>query len=107
MIDKSWSQAHAIALGDVDGDGDLDLVIGKRMFAHNGGDPGASDPLGLYWYELERGKTPKWTKHVISYKKGIGAGLSIPLVDIDGDGDLDIVVTGKFGGPVIFENQRK
>jgi len=104
VIDKSWSQAHAIAMGDVDGDGDLDLVIGKRMFAHNGGDPGANDPPCLYWYELDRGATPKWTRHAISVGKGIGAGLNIPLVDLDGDGDLDIVVTGKLGGPVIFEN---
>jgi hypothetical protein len=28
-------------------------------------------------------------------------------VDIDGDGDLDVVVTGKWGGPVLFENTSK
>jgi len=107
VIDKSWSQAHAIALGDLDGDGDLDMVIGKRMLAHNGGDPGSKDPPCLYWYEIERGKTPKWTRHTISENAGVAAGLSIPLVDLDGDGDLDIVVTGKLGGPVIFTNLRK
>jgi hypothetical protein len=25
---------------------------------------------------------------------------------MDGDGDLDIVTTGKWGGPVLFENLR-
>lgn len=106
LIDDSWTQVHSITLADFDGDGDLDLVTGKRFYAHNGGDPGANEPLGLYWYELTRGNPPTWKKHVISYDEGIAAGLSIPVVDIDGDGDLDIVVTGKFGGPVLFENTK-
>ena len=106
-IDDSWTQAHALTLADLDGDGDLDLVTGKRFMAHNGGDPDAFGPLGVYWYELKRGTKPAWTKHVISYDKGIGAGMNIPVVDLDGDGDLDIVVTGKFGGPVWFENKAK
>lgn len=107
VIDQSWSQVHSITLADLDGDGDLDLVTGKRFYAHNGGDPGAQDPLGVYWYELTPGPQPTWTKHVLSYDQGIGSGLSIPVVDIDGDGDQDIVVTGKWGGPVLFENQLK
>jgi hypothetical protein len=106
-IDDSWSQAHSLTLADLDEDGDLDLVTGKRFLAHNGGDPGAKDPVCLYWYEFMPGKTPLWQKHTISLNKGIGAGLNIPVVDMDGDGDLDIVVTGKWGGPVYFENQLK
>jgi hypothetical protein len=104
VIDKSWSQAHSITLADLDGDGDLDLVTGKRFFAHNGNDPDANSPPGVYWYELKRGTAVQWVRHIISYDEGIGSGLDIPVVDLDGDGDLDIVVTGKWGGPVYFEN---
>ncbi|MFH1718091.1 MAG: VCBS repeat-containing protein [Planctomycetota bacterium] len=107
VIDKSWSQAHSIILADMDGDGDLDFVTGKRFLAHNGNDPDAHSPLGVYWYELRRGDAVRWVKHVISFDEGIGSGLSIPVVDLDGDGDLDIVVTGKWGGPVYFENTAK
>ncbi|MHC4753270.1 MAG: FG-GAP repeat domain-containing protein [Planctomycetota bacterium] len=107
VIDKSWSQAHSITLADLDEDGDLDLVTGKRFLAHNGNDPDAYSPLGVYWYELKRGGTIEWIKHVISYDEGIGSGLNIPVVDLDGDGDLDIVVTGKWAGPVFFENTTK
>jgi len=107
-IDSSWSQAHSITLVDIDLDGDMDFVTGKRFYAHNGGDPGADEPLGVYWYELQRrGGRVRWVKHVISYDQGIGVGLNIPVADIDGDGDMDLVVTGKWGGPVWFENKLK
>jgi len=46
-----------------------------------------------------------WQKYVISFDQGIGAGMNIPVVDLDADGDLDIIVTGKWGGPVWFENK--
>jgi hypothetical protein len=39
--------------------------------------------------------------------EGIGSGMNIPVVDLDSNGDLDIVVTGKWGGPVWFENKMK
>ncbi len=104
LIDDTWSQAHALSLADLDGDGDKDLVTGKRYKAHNGKDPGGNDPPGVYWYELSPGPTVAWKKHVISYDKGVGAGMRIPVIDLDADGDLDIVVTGKWGGPAWFEN---
>jgi hypothetical protein len=105
-VDDSWSQAHSLALADLDGDGDLDLVTGKRFMAHNGRDPDGHGPLGVYWYELKPRKKPSWIKHAISYDEGIGSGLNICAVDLDKDSDIDLVVTGKWGGPVWFENRR-
>lgn len=109
LIDKSWTQAHSISLGDINGDGLMDFVTGKRFMAHNGSDPEETAPLGVYWYELKRNpdKSVTWIKHPISYDEGIGAGINNVVVDLDGDGDLDVVVTGKYGGPVWFENKLK
>jgi hypothetical protein len=107
LIDDTWSQAHSLALADLNGDGLPDLVTGKRFMAHNGSDPDENGKLGVYWYELKRGSEPKWIKHTISYDEGIGSGVNLCVVDLDGDGDLDVVVTGKWGGPVWFENKLK
>ena len=104
LIDDTWSQAHSIVLADMDEDGDLDLVTGKRFMAHNGGDPGGTEAPCVYWYELNRGPNPTWKKHPISVNQGIGSGLNLVVADLDADDDLDVIVTGKWGGPVWFEN---
>jgi hypothetical protein len=107
IIDASWSQAHSIVLADLDGDGIPELVTGKRFMAHNGSDPDETGPLGVYYYKLQRKPEVKWTKHVISYNEGIGSGVNLCVADINGDGKPDVIVTGKFGGPVWFENRGK
>jgi hypothetical protein len=104
-IDASWSQGHALTLTDINRDGRKDLVTGKRWMAHDGKDPGEHDPLGLYWYEYRPdGKGGvAFSRHVVDYGGRAGAGMHIPVVDMDKDGDLDFVVAGK-SGLFLFEN---
>lgn len=102
-IDDSWSQAHATALVDLNGDGQLDLITGKRLLVGHA-DPGAREPLGIYWYEWRRNSDGvEWMRHIIDYSSSAGAGMQIATADLDGDGDLDIAVGGK-SGVFIFEN---
>ena len=104
-IDRAWSQAHVILLGDLDGDGRKEFVTGKRYWAHNGSDPGESEQRCLYWYKFDR-KTRQWQRHTIHEGGPAGVGTSAQLEDIDRDGDLDIVCPGK-SGLYLFENLRR
>jgi FG-GAP-like repeat len=104
-IDTAWSQGHASTMVDLNGDKQLDFVTGKRFMAHNGSDPGEREPLGVYWFEHRPGATPaaggtpgvEWVRHIIDFGGRMGGGMQIPVVDVDGDGDLDVICAGKSG----------
>src|SRR5262245_16938570 len=94
--DVSVGSYSAPALGDVDADGDLDLVMGTGegtlVYFKNTGT--AASPV----YEQQQDADNPWG--------GIDVGdYSIPsLGDVDGDGDLDLVVGESHGTLVYFKN---
>lgn len=102
-IDPFQSQYHTMEWVDIDNDGEMELVTGKRYRAHNGNDPGADDYLGIYYFKWNG---ESFTKNIISYGpfgEGKGIGLYFAIEDLDGSGWKDIIVAGK-DGLCIFYN---
>jgi len=72
---------HTCEIRDIDGDGNLDILIGEM------GTPGAGDDAKTYiWYGDGKGKFRETTA---SHGQGIHEG---KLGDLDGDGDFDILM---------------
>ena len=96
------SQMHALASGDLDGDGLPDLVVGKRYWAHGPtGDVESDAPAVLYWFRLERGAGGvQFIPHLIH--DDCGAGTQIALADLDGNGLPDVLTSSKKGTYVQF-----
>ncbi|MGE9270802.1 MAG: FG-GAP repeat domain-containing protein [Verrucomicrobiales bacterium] len=92
-----FSQPHAMACADIDGDGIEDVVTGKCYFAHNGKDPGAHDPAVLYWFRTVR--HPDGSAELVPYQidDDSGVGRQITAADLNDDGKIDLAVANKKG----------
>ncbi len=125
LIDDSVTSVHTLLWTDLDGDGKKDeLLTGKRVYAHEV-EPGDTQPSVIAYYRFNKA-SKAWDRHEI-YKSApanapaegpkrdaqkdwapgtAGTGLEIAAVDIDADGDIDLVCPGK-SGLYLFVNQSK
>lgn len=68
---------HGLGLGDVDGDGRLDLL----------------EKDGWWRQPASLAGDPAWERHPVAFARGRIGGAQMHVVDVDGDGDGDVVTS--------------
>jgi len=106
--DVTFSQGHAATFADIDNDGVMDYIVGKRVFTHldNLFDPDAYGPPVIYWYRTVRDKSApggaRFVPELIHNRSG--AGSQITAIDLNKDGAVDLI-TSTNRGTFIFWNK--
>jgi hypothetical protein len=102
----TFTELHGSTFADVDGDGLMDFVVGKRYFSHldTNIDP---DPRGapvLYWYKTVRDPKAAGGAKLVPelIDNHSGAGSDVLAVDLNHDGAVDIVTSTRFGSFIFW-----
>jgi hypothetical protein len=97
-----FSELHALAAADMDGDGVKDLVTGKRHWSHGPkGDPDGGAPAVIYWFRTVRAKEGvRFEPRLVDDDSGVG--VMVIASDVNGDGKVDVVTANKKGSAVLL-----
>jgi hypothetical protein len=88
--------AEGAALGDLDGDGDLDAFFANYAILNQDVDRGTSQPNTIWWNDGQANFTDS------GQRLGLARSTDVALGDLDGDGDLDAFVTNEGPNEVWF-----
>ena len=93
---QEWAAAGGtLALDDIDGDGDPDLVIGAASYDASGSN------AGEVWVIVTHGEIGSAEPHTLTtWSLDQGFGITVAIVDVDGDGhgELAVGAPGQGGG---------
>jgi hypothetical protein len=106
IFPKLVSETHAAHFKDIDGDGRPDLITGKRWWSHGKNEPGSSDAAMLYWLKNTKGPDGMTMFTPMEIDNDSGIGTQFEVVDINGDGLLDVISSNKKGVRVIVQERK-
>jgi hypothetical protein len=107
----TFTELHGSTVGDVDGDGIPDFIVGKRYWSHEDSytDPDPYGPPVLYYYRTVRNKNApggaEFVPELIHNRSG--AGSQVLAMDLNGDGALDIAASTNRGTFIFWGTQHK
>ncbi len=81
VIDTTFNEGHALVCGDLDGDGDDEIIAGYRGKVY-----------GLYVYNCQDSMGRRWER--IALDEGDMAASGLQVADINNDGKLDVICVG-------------
>ena len=97
-LDPYYSQYHDMQWIDIDGDGQPELVTGKRHRAHCGGDPAKWDDMNICYFKWNG---ESFTKCLIDFaricERPAGVGIFFATADLRGTAASTWLLPGKMG----------
>ncbi len=98
---KNNFSTGAVAISDVDLDGDLDIFIGQRLHPFEYGVPGS----GYLFLNDGKANFKNSSKNNLIGGENLGMITDAIFEDLDNDGYQDLIVVGEFMGVEIFKNK--